>query len=110
MTGSVASSPFKKSWLPLPEIADEKHNIAREIDRMCQNAAVAAANQFARAEIWRAINLMLGIVSAVLATAVGVSALATFVGMRAVGIGALLAAALGAINSTLEPARKAERA
>jgi hypothetical protein len=113
--GTVATpvdppAQFEDSWLPFPALPAEKLDLAREIDRLCQNAAIAAGSQFTRAELWQTLNLALGIASTALAAVVGVSAIGAFVSVKVVGAGALLTAVLGAINTALESGKKVESA
>jgi hypothetical protein len=80
--------------------------LAEEIARVQHNAHFTANIQFAQAAIWRGIDLSLNIPTAALAAVAGSIALSTSSNSRLVGILALAAAGIVAINTALDSARR----
>ncbi len=87
-----------------------RDGILAELRRLEESARYSAQAQFAQAKIWRATHFWLGAPAAALAAIAGSTGLATDAGRTVLAVLALGAAALGAVLTTLNPARRAELA
>ena len=90
--------------------AERRTQIRRELERVEESAKHSASNQFALAQQWGAINLVLGIPASVLAGVAGVTSLAVTTGRIWAGVIALAAAGFGAILTIMNASRKATQA
>lgn len=89
---------------------DQIEEIRREAARIHESALHSAETQFANCKVWRLIDRTVGTLAATLAAIAGVTGLANVFTIRAVGLIAVLSAALGAVIASLGPAKVAERA
>jgi hypothetical protein len=89
--------------------ADYEH-LLTEGRRIEESAMRSAQNQFEQAKIWRNSNLLIGVPATVFAAAAGATALASTVGHIWAGVAALAAAALSAVMTLLNLARRTDEA
>jgi hypothetical protein len=85
---------------------DRRSRLSEEVARVQHNAHFTANIQFAQAAIWRGIDLSLNIPTAALTAVAGSIALSTSSNSRLVGVLALVAAGIVAINTALDSARR----
>jgi len=88
----------------------EHREIEAELRRIEEASEHSAQSQFSQAKFWRGVNVLLGMPAAILAAVAGATALYTTAGRLVAAILALLAAGLGAVQTTLNAARRHEQA
>jgi hypothetical protein len=85
-------------------------SIAAEADRLHESAAYSAQGQFEQAKLWRGLNAGLGVPAATLAAISGGTGLASKGNGTTPAILALLAAAFGAVLTTVNASRRMTQA
>jgi hypothetical protein len=92
------------------EVNDVKEAIAAQLANIEEGVKYSAQGKFEQAKLWRSVNLLIGVPAACLAAVAGATALASTTSRIAAGIIALVAAALGAVATTLDASKRAEAA
>lgn len=95
---------------PTDDQSVRRKAIAAELQRVEESAKYSAQIQFEQAKQWRSVNLGLGVPTSVLATISGTAVLAEDAYAVLAGVLALLAAAGGAILTTLNASNRMNRA
>lgn len=84
--------------------------IGAELTRLEESAQYSAQGQFEETKRWRTTNLALGIPGSAIAALAGATALASTTGRFTAGVLALVAAALGAVLTTLNASHRMTQA
>lgn len=84
--------------------------IEQELDRLQESAMTSAQSQFEQAKQWRGVNLALGLPASSLAAIAGATGLAAATGRIVAGVLALLAAAFGALLTTVNASHRMNQA
>lgn len=98
------------SGAPSAGDAQRREAIRVELDRLEESAKWSSQGQFEQAKRWRGVNLSLGIPTSVLAAVAGATALADVANGLVAGILALLAAAFGAVLTTVNASHRQNQA
>ncbi len=93
-----------------PDDAARRTAVEAELSRIEESAQYSAQSQFEQTKRWRAVNLWLGLPASVTAAVAGATALADTAGRIPAGILALVAAAFGAVLTTVNASHRMNQA
>ena len=111
-TGTGSGSDIRRDGhAPLQQLNEpDRGALARELERLEADAVHAADAHGRAAKRWRAFQVVGGALTALLAASAGITGITETVHPTLAGVKALLAAALGAAMTAMEPSRRAEEA
>lgn len=87
-------------------LSEDLRPLADEAVRLHESVLISSQNQFEQMKLWRGVNLLLGLPTAVLAAIAGARGLSSDSAEHVAAILALIAAGFGATLTTLNPSRR----